>query len=123
MALTKDDDQQKLISWLDYWLGIGKNGKLRASPLRMWRDGTGGGPWLVQSAREIGRQIGKDKRQVHRIIERLRRKNLLEATPASRDGATIGYALRLRWDSIEHAINHINQDESIHGEDWDDRDP
>jgi len=116
LALTKCDAEQKLIAFLDYWLGIGKKKTLRASPERVHFDAAPGGPWLIQTAREIGRQIGKDKRQVHRIIERLRKKNLLSAAPWSSEGQTFAYVLRLRWDSIEQILNTAGDGGTLGGD-------
>ena len=105
MAITADDAEQKLLGNLDYWLGAAKVDdedrvylRARGSFLYVESDGIA---WYTVTARRLGRDLGKDKRQVHRIVGRLRDKGYLLSGRFTRRDRNSALYLRLDWEKIE----------------------
>lgn len=71
MLVTPNDAEQKLLGWIDYWLGYGKAWRFRAKRNLLYYEHNCPHPFLQCSARFIGLGIKKDKRAVYRLIARL----------------------------------------------------
>ncbi len=110
IAITPNDAEQKLLGYIDYWLGIAgivkvddeERVQLRAggSFLYVEQDGTA---WYTVTARRLGRDLNKGKKQVYGIVRRLLKKGFLVAGRFERLNLQAALYLSLNWAKIETA--------------------
>ena len=99
ISVTEKDDEQKFLGFLDYWLGMDGSGKVRSHYLFYCRGDKH--PYLKCTARFIGKGIGKDKRQVHRLVDKMFQKGLLDVMETTDRNGGKAWAVRLNWSRIE----------------------
>lgn len=102
MEVTSDDEAQKILAFVDYWAGIGKDGKPRIADRRA-AEIDGGRPAIVYSAARIGRDLRLKPREVKRRIAKLCEAGFLVAEDAwvEQQGRRVkAYRLALAWSPI-----------------------
>jgi hypothetical protein len=110
LAIVAADAEQKLLGFIDYWLGIttgrgrrGESGKHHRATGKYLRVDDDGMAWYVATYREIGWRTGQGKEKVRWYIRRLRKRGFVVTERVTRKDASTAMALRLDWERIERA--------------------
>jgi hypothetical protein len=99
-ALTENDSERIVLGQIDYWLGKGENGEIRARGIFNAEDGT---YWMITCA-GLGRMLRKSKDQIRRILDTLKEKKFNRKHRHRMREDFWGLRVRLDWEVIKPAL-------------------